>query len=55
MFKILSETHNFIVEIKEKDLHSIRSTVYRELETIFSEDTPKLLNVEQHEIIALVD
>jgi hypothetical protein len=41
----MSETNNFLVEIKEKDLHQIKSAMRRELETLFTSDVDRLFDL----------
>lgn len=55
VLRAITESYNFIVEIKEKDLHSLRNVMRRELETVFTNEADRLFNIMQHEIICLVD
>jgi hypothetical protein len=55
MFRTLAEINDFVKEISSKDLPGLKSTMKKELESIFTKDVDKLFNIEQYEIIYLVD
>ena len=52
---VMLESYNFIVGVAEKDLHSLRSSMKRELESMFTHQCDLLFNLATHQVVALVD
>ena len=53
--QVTMDSYNFIAGVVDKDLHGLRNSMRRELESMFTNQCDLLFNIATHQVVTLVD